>query len=40
MREIETKAITEAVAKLCQEANFKLGEDVVSALKQAQETEE
>ena len=40
MREIETKAITQAIARLCQEANFELGEDVISALKQAQGTEE
>ncbi len=40
MREIETSAITQAVAQLCQEANFELGEDVLSALKQAQQTEE
>ena len=40
MREIETKAITEAIARLCQEANYELGEDVISVLKQAQETEE
>ena len=40
MREIEAKAITKTIARLCQEANFELGEDVISALKQAQETEE
>ena len=40
MREIEAKAITETIAQLCQEANFELGEDVISALKQAQQTEE
>jgi len=40
MKEIEASAITQAVARLCQEANFVLGEDVLSALKQAQETEE
>jgi len=40
MREIEASAITQAVAQLCQEANFVLGEDVLSALKQAQQTEE
>jgi len=39
MREIEASAITQAVARLCQEANFELGEDVLAALKQAQETE-
>ena len=40
MREIEASAITQAVAQLCQEANFVLGEDVLSALKQAQQTEQ
>ena len=40
MREIKASAITQAVARLCQEANFELGEDILSALKQAQETEE
>ncbi len=40
MREIETSSITQAVARLCQEANFVLGEDVLAALKQAQQTEE
>ena len=40
MREIEASAITQAVAQLCQEANFALGEDVLAALKRAAETEE
>ncbi len=40
MREIEASAITQAVAQLCQEANFSLGEDVIAALKQAQQAEE
>lgn len=40
MREIEASAITQAVARLCQEANFVLDEDVLNALKQAQQTEE
>lgn len=40
MREIEASAITQAVAQLCQEANFELGEDVLAALRQAQQTEE
>ena len=39
MREIEASAITQAVAQLCQEANFELGEDLLSALNQAQPTE-
>jgi len=40
LREIEASAITQAVAELCQQANFELGEDVLSALKQAHQTEE
>jgi len=40
MKEIKASAITQAIAKLCQEANFTLGEDVLSALKQARQTEE
>ncbi len=40
MKEIEASAITQTVARLCQQANFELGEDVIAALKQAQQTEE
>jgi len=40
LREIEASAITQAVARLCQEANFVLGEDILAALKQAQQSEE
>jgi len=40
MRDIEASAITQAVAQLCQEANYELGDDVLSALNQAQQTEE
>jgi fumarate hydratase subunit alpha len=40
MKEIKASAITEAVARLCQEANFVLGEDVLAALKKALKTEE
>jgi fumarate hydratase subunit alpha len=40
VREIKASEITKAVARLCQEANFELGEDVLSALKKAQKTEE
>ena len=40
MREIETKVITQTVAQLCQQANFELGEDVIAALKRAQQTQE
>ncbi len=40
MREIEASDIAETVARLCREANFVLGEDVLSALRQAQQSEE
>jgi len=40
VREIEASAITQAIAELCQQANFELGEDVLAALQQAQQTEE
>ncbi len=39
MRELEAKKITQTVAELCQRANFELGEDVLSALRQALKTE-
>lgn len=40
MRELEASVITEAVAKMCQEANIYLGIDVMNALSGALETEE
>jgi fumarate hydratase subunit alpha len=40
MREIQASAITRTVAQLCQQANFELGEDILTALKQAHQTEE
>ena len=40
MREIKAKDITKAVAQLCQRANFELGEDVLSALREARQNEE
>jgi fumarate hydratase subunit alpha len=40
MREITASEITKTVANLCQEANYVLGEDAISALKQALEVEE
>ena len=40
MRNIEASAITQVVAQLCQQANFVLGDDVLAALKEAQQTEE
>ncbi|MFH1002739.1 MAG: fumarate hydratase, partial [Chloroflexota bacterium] len=39
MREISAGAITDTVARLCQEANFELGEDVLAALEKAGHTE-
>jgi len=40
MKEIQVHDITEAVAALCQEANFFLGADVISALQGARDREE
>ncbi|RJQ40318.1 MAG: fumarate hydratase [Dehalococcoidia bacterium] len=40
MREINSSLVTEKVARLFQEANYSLPEDVVAALKKAQKTEE
>jgi len=40
VREIKASSITQTVAQLCQQANFELGEDVIAALKQAQQSEE
>ena len=40
MRKIEASAITQVVAQLCQQANFELGDDVLTAIKEAQKTEE
>lgn len=39
MREIEAGLITQTVAGLCQQANFVLSDDVLSALKEAQQNE-
>ena len=40
MREIPADQITEAVARLCMEANYDLGDDVYQALKTGAESEE
>jgi fumarate hydratase subunit alpha len=40
MREISCSEITETVARLCEEANFFLGEDVLDSLQKAREEEE
>lgn len=39
MREVNCQQITQTVARLCQEANYFLPEDVIQALKQAREME-
>ncbi len=39
MKQIQSKEITNSVAKLCQEANFDLGDDVLSALHKAIQAE-
>lgn len=39
MRKIDAKQITEVVKKLCIDANYYLGDDVIEALKKAQEAE-
>jgi len=40
MREIEASEITETITRLCQQANYELGDDVLAALEQAEQTEE
>lgn len=40
IREIGVATVAETVARLCQEANFNLGEDVLAALRRAKEREE
>ena len=40
MREIHAQEITNAVERLCKEANYFLSEDMLAALRQAQEREE
>ncbi len=40
MRDIKASAVTEAVSRLFQEANFNLGDDVLAALRQARQDEE
>ncbi|MFH1484812.1 MAG: fumarate hydratase [Chloroflexota bacterium] len=40
MREIKASDITETVARLCMEANYYLGDDVVNALKRGRDAEE
>ncbi|MFC1592333.1 fumarate hydratase [Thermodesulfobacteriota bacterium] len=39
MKEIQAEAITETVARLCQEANFYLGQDVLTAFGRAEDEE-
>ncbi len=40
LKEIQASAIAETVARLCQQANYELAEDVVAALKRAEQSEE
>ena len=40
MRDIDTSEITETIARLCQEANYYLPDDVLGALKSARQEEE
>jgi fumarate hydratase subunit alpha len=40
VREIEASEITETIARLCQEANYNIGDDVLAALEQAEKIEE
>ena len=40
MKEIHVNAVVQTVARLCQEANFFLGEDVLKALREARDGEE
>lgn len=40
MKEIKAKDVTSTVARLCKEANFFLGDDVLAALRKASEEEE
>ncbi len=39
MREIQVNEITKAVSKMCQDANFYLGEDVIEALTKGRDTD-
>ena len=40
MKEIQAADITQTVDRLCQEANFFLGEDVLASLKSARDNEQ
>ncbi|MCD6161104.1 MAG: fumarate hydratase [candidate division Zixibacteria bacterium] len=40
MREIDVKEITSAIKKMCMDANYYLGDDVLSAIKKYEKTEE
>jgi fumarate hydratase subunit alpha len=40
MKEIKAKDVTSTIARLCKEANYFLGEDVLAALRKAREEEE
>ncbi len=40
MREIETGEITETIARLCEQTNYELGDDVLAVLEKAEQAEE
>ena len=40
MREVDVREITQAVKKMCMDANYYLGEDVLNAIKRFEKTEE
>jgi fumarate hydratase subunit alpha len=40
VKEIKVQDITRVVARLCQQANYELGDDVIAALKEARQKEE
>jgi fumarate hydratase subunit alpha len=40
MREIKAEKITETIARLCQQTNYELGDDVLAALERAEQAEE
>ncbi len=40
MREIEAREITDTIARLCQQANYELGDDILAALEKAEQAEE
>ena len=39
MKEIEYQMVVDEISRICQEANFDLGEDMVNAFKESAKTE-